>query len=265
MKKLFVSLLLAMTVFTVLPIAANASDFVADENGRYTVEITGKTPGESYVIVVVAGDYTGKELPELSEENIIYINQVIADADGKISFTEFIPMTDSVGTVLIGSDDTPDTAGILMTESGFGYIAGRLISYSGNETTVTVPENITSIDAETFGEETERIIFQSTENIEISVNAFAAGTKLFLSPLANDIKQFAAENGYAYSVIGDFDGNSTTDFNDYKAVIRSYAKSENLQGEDLDIIMDLDSDGSITLNDASILLKYIGGKIADLR
>ena len=234
--------------------------FIPSDDGSYTVKISGKTPGEDYVIIVVAGDYTGKDMPEFSGENIIYINSVRADDDGNIIFSDFIPMTGSVGTVYISGEDIPSEGGLLMTDNGFGYIAGRLISYSGKDTTVNIPENITSIDENAFGENTERIVFTGDmENIVIAANAFAEGTKLFLSPICEDVKQYAIDNGYAYSVIGDYDGNKSVDIGDYKAVIASYAKDGKTVGEDLDIILDLDLDGYITLNDASILLKYLGG------
>ena len=255
---LFVAAILCTATFT-----AYAKDFNASQDGTYTVEISGKTPNAEYIIIVIAGDYTEKERPEISEDNIIYINQVKADSNGNISFKDFIPLTDSVGTVYITGDD--ENAGRLMTDDGFGYIAGRLISYSGKDTTVTVPEDITSIDAEAFGENTERVVFaDASENMTIAANAFAEGTKLFLSPLSENIKQYAIDNGYAYSVIGDYNGDKAVNTDDYKAVLNSYAKGGKTSGDDLDIILDLDLDGKITLNDAAVLLKYLGGIISDI-
>lgn len=260
MKKRILALILSVTLLTGLSATVMATDFTADENNAYTVEITGKTAGKEYVIIVVAGDYTGKEMPELSEENIIYINQVTADENGTISFTDFIPMTGSVGTVYIGGDTEASEEGVLMTDSGFGYIAGRLISYSGTDSTVTIPENFESIDAGAFENSTERVIIPN-DTISINAKAFTENTTLFLSPISDTVKQFAIYNGYAYSVIGDYDGDKTVDFDDYKAVLYLFAKGGSVRENDLDIILDFDLDGSVTLNDASVLLKFLAESI----
>ncbi|MBR5308347.1 MAG: hypothetical protein IKU43_06225 [Clostridia bacterium] len=243
---------------------ANAADYTAKEDGSYTVEIEGRTPGKEYVIVVVAGDYTEKEMPELSEDNIIYINQVTADENGVVSFSDFIPMTESVGTVYIGGDDTPTEAGILATDSGFGFVAGRLVSYSGNDETVVITEEFTSVDDGAFDKasETKKVIIRS-KDVNLKANAFSKDMKLFFSPLVKDAKEYAVENGYSAAVIGDYDGDFTVDAKDVSYMLGSFAKGNTLTTDDWDIVFDIDSNGKVDLGDASILVRFLSGKIAD--
>ena len=239
-------------------------DFIADSNGAYTVEIPGKTAGKEYSIVVVAGDYSGKDAPVPDENNIIYINQVTADENGKILFEDFIPLTDSVGTIYIGGDDEPSNEGLLMAESGFGYVAGRLISYSGNESVVTIPEQFTEISEGAFQNSTgvEKVIIKNGE-INLFANAFNQGIKLFLSPIAESAKSYAIENGYSYALLGDYNGDNVVNNIDLNSSILGYAKNTTPETTDFSIIFDLDFNGSVNMRDASILLKYLGGKIAD--
>ena len=264
MIKRIVSIFLALIISASFVFAASAEDFKLSDDNTYTITVNGKTPGRDYTIVVVAGDYTGKEMPEISEENIIYIDQVTADSNGVVSFTGFIPMTESVGTVYIGGDDTPSEEGILATESGFGYIAGRLISYSGDNETVVIPDNITSVDAEAFdnADNVKNAIIKTGSTL-LSDNAFAAGTKLFISPLAISAKEYALNNGLSYAYLGDISGDDKVDINDYKQLLGISASGEEITDTDLSIILDLDFNGDVNFRDLSVLLQFIGNKIGD--
>ncbi len=261
MKKVLLSFVFTALACIGLTLCAQASDFTADTEGKYTITIPGKTAGKDYTLVIVAGDYTDKEAPEISEKNIIYIDQVKADETGTVSFTALIPMTESVGTIYIGGDDTPVTEGILMTESGFGYIAGRIISYSGNQTTVVIPKEFDSVAPGTFEEAdcVQNIIVQNAD-IEFDLGAFAEGTKVFLSPLAS-----IGDNDTTFMLLGDFNNNKTVDCNDYKEMIESFAVSGTLESTDNTVSFDFDFDGRVTLRDMSVLLQIIGGKITDYK
>lgn len=263
MKKRITSLLLSFVLALSLGGVCYAADFEADSEGRYTFEYTAQSPDTDYIMIVVAGDYTEKDAPEISADNVIYINQVTSDADGKISFSDFIPLTGSVGTVFVSSENIPENAGRLITDSGFGYVAGRLISYSGNRETVTIPSEFTSVESGAFAhsESTKNVIIANSA-ITLARNAFAVGIKLFFSPVANAIKQYAADAGYAYRVLGDFDGDGETNMEDMTGIL-GYFANKTEQPSDFSIYFDLDMDGSVTLRDVSTLLKYLGGIISD--
>ncbi len=260
MKKRFLSFLLSLLMLTASAGVAYAKDYQMNENGTYTIELSEKSPGKEYTIVVVAGDYTNKNMPEIDIENIIYIDQVTANENGIISFTAFIPLTDSVGTIYIGGGEDVHDEGILMTESGFGYVAGRLISYSGNANTVTLPESITSVDADAFKTPVNIIIRYG--DVEFATKSISENTKLFLSPLAAKAREYAVENNFSYAVLGDYNGNGEIDKADYMAYISGIAYGNTITGED-QLLLDLDMNESVDLRDASILLRFLGGMIND--
>ncbi len=260
MRKRILALLFSAAVFlSVLPLCS-AADFSADSEGKYTIEYITESPNTEYMIVVVAGDYTDKNAPEISEDNIIYINQAVSDENGKITLSDFIPLTDSVGTVFISGAEQPENAGLLMTDSGLGFVAGRIISYSADSETVFIPSDITVIE-DGVVIDAENVILPSG-NFSASANAFLAGTKLFFSPVAKEAKQYAIANGYAYRVFGDYDGDSNVDMDDMTGILTHFAKNAD-EEEDFLIYFDLDLSGSVTLRDAAILLEFLGGKIAD--
>ncbi|MBR3995638.1 MAG: hypothetical protein IKI97_10205 [Clostridia bacterium] len=264
MKKISLMAIFSIALLMCTVYTASAEDFSENSDGSYTVEITGKTPGKSYSIIVVSGDYTNKDMPEINEDNIIYINQTTADENGVVLFSDFIPMTDSVGTIYIGGDTLPSNEGILMNDNGMLYAAGRLLKYSGNDTVVTLPEHIDEIAEGAFkdAQNVEKVIIKNG-SVTIFENAFNKGVKLFFSPVAQGAIQYAAQNGYSYGILGDYNGDSTVDGNDLTASLLGYATGARNQTSDYSIIFDLDFNGSVNMRDASILLKYLGGKISD--
>jgi len=261
MKRVLLSFLWIAFTVAALSASALAKEYTADSNGCYNVEISGKTAGVDYLIIIVAGDYTGKELPELSDDNIIYINVVTADENGVITFSDIIPMTGSVGTVIISDESVATFEGILATESGFGYIAGKLISYSGSSDSVTLSEELTSV-GEGVLTGVDKVIVDRGD-ITFESGALSSDVKLLLSPLASAAKIYAYENGYSYAVIGDYNGDKTVDHNDLAYSLSGIAKGDTFASEDWEVLLDLDSSGEVDLRDASVLLKFLGGKIAE--
>ena len=264
MKKLMISVLFA-SVLMLLPVfSANATEYTADSDGKYSIEIETDTPNTEFAIVVVAGDYTGKTRPQLSADNIIYINQVKSDSDGKVFFEDFIPMTDSVGTVFISGDIAPQNEGVLMTESGFGYIAGKLISYTGDADEIYVGSEITSVGADVLDNAPSvKRVFLHSAVTAISESAFGAGVKLFISPKVTDnIRQYAIDNGLTYYVLGDYDNDKNVDGEDMQGILSHYAEAKT-PNDDFEYYFDLNFDGKVNLLDASVLLRFLGGVIDD--
>lgn len=264
MKKIITSFLFTALLMLLPAFSANAAEYTADSDGKYTVEIETGTPNTEFAIVVVAGDYTGKAMPELSSDNIIYMNQVKSDSDGTILFEDFIPMTGSVGTVFISGDTAPDNDGVLMTESGLGYIAGRLISYTGDSEELIVPSELINIgDGVLDNAPSVKRVFLHSAVTAISDSAFGAGIKLFLSPKVTDsIRQYAVDNGLAYHVLGDYNNDKAVDGEDMKGILSHYAEDKAPEA-DFEYYFDLNFDGKVNLLDASVLLRYLGGIIGD--
>lgn len=259
-----VAIFALMFIFFANAFAAETNDFYPSADGSYTIECYVDKADEQYLIVVVAGDYIGKDMPEISCENIIYIDQTISDSDKKIKFSAFIPMTESVGTVYIGGGNATQTAGLLANDCGLAFVGGRLIGYSGNSATVTIPKEIVSVDSGLFDacENVENIIIENP-NIQLENDSFAKDIKLFFSPLANDLKRFAIENGYAYGVLGDYTENGVTDAEDMLAILKYFSGDSVKVPQNFDIIFDLDFNGKVNLKDVSVLLEYLSGKISD--
>ncbi len=264
MKKIITSFLFAALLMLLPAFLANAAEYTADSDGKYTVEIETGIPNTEFAIVVVAGDYTGKSMPELSSDNIIYMNQVKSDSDGTINFEDSIPLTGSVGTVFISGDTAPDNDGVLMTESGLGYIAGTLISYTGDSEELFVPSDFTSLgDGVLDNAPSVKRVFLHSAVVAISDSAFGAGIKLFLSPKVTDsIKQYAIDNGLTYHVLGDYNDDKAVDGEDMKGILSHYAEDK-APATDFEYYFDLNFDGKVNLLDASVLLRYLGGIIGD--
>ena len=226
-------------------------------------------PETEYAIVIIAGDYTEKEIPEINEDNIIYLNQAKSDAEGTLKFEDFIPMTESVGTVLISGEEKPVKEGLLLNADGFGYIAERLISYTpmGDEDEVTVPSKFTEIAEYAFTTaKSIKNIFLPSTIIRIASNAFEKGTSLFMSPNINDeIKNYTADSVSTY-IMGDYDGDKMVKKDDFDGILMHFAIEKGTQSDirpSFKKYFDLNFDGKVTLFDAAVLMYYLCGTIND--
>jgi len=84
MKKIL-SMLVVVSIVALSAMGAFAADYLPDDNGRYTVVVENLQPGEMYGMVAIKGT----QASQITEANIVYIDQATADSEGKISFTSF--------------------------------------------------------------------------------------------------------------------------------------------------------------------------------
>lgn len=114
MKKIL-SMLVVVSIVALSAMGAFAADYLPDDNGRYTVEVTGLQAGEMYGMVAIKGT----QASQITEANIVYIDQATADADGKISFTSF-------GTMGAAPDDE-DFVEATVFVGGAGYTSATAV------------------------------------------------------------------------------------------------------------------------------------------
>lgn len=268
MKKLLN--ILIFTLFSILLLTASsfALDYHSDEEGKYKVEIGFLEPETEYSIIIVAGDYTLKYTPEVTEENLIYINQAKSDADGYICFEDFIPLTESVGTVYISGSEALSQNGVLMNENGFGFIAGRIISYTARDEKdrIAVPYGFEEIDSGVFDSTNIKNVFIPSSIKKIANLAFKQGTRILFSPKANaDITDYI-QDGVKTFTAGDYNADGIVNKKDFDSVLLHFAKGITFDEEgqvDFNVYFDLNFDGTVTLLDVQILLYYLVGSITD--
>lgn len=88
-----------------------------EAEGTYSATYSNATPGSQYVLLVVKG--TEDNAP-ITQDNILYIDQVAADANGKVSFSDFIPKEISDAVVKLGGEfsgaSSPVTLGTIKSQ-----------------------------------------------------------------------------------------------------------------------------------------------------
>ena len=131
MKRMIRALLAAAVLVSSLTVSAFAATdgyttdidgTVTCADGKYTASYTGAEAGSQYVLLVVEGtpeDYS------VSQASILYINQVAADANGVVTFSDFIPMNVANSVVLLGgyfSDGSPKVLGTILSQYTLGDV-----------------------------------------------------------------------------------------------------------------------------------------------
>ena len=131
MKRMIRALLAAAVLVSSLTVSAFAATdgFTTDvdgtvtcADGKYTASYTGAEAGEQYVLLVVEGT---PESYSVSQDSILYINQVAADANGVVTFSDFIPMNVANSVVLLGgyfSDGSPKVLGTILSQYTLGDV-----------------------------------------------------------------------------------------------------------------------------------------------
>ena len=102
--------------------ATDINGTVTCDGEKYTASYTGAEAGSQYVLLVVEGtpdDYT------VSQDSILYIDQVAADDNGTVTFSGFIPMSIADSVVLLGGyfpDGSPKVLGTIQSQYTLGDV-----------------------------------------------------------------------------------------------------------------------------------------------
>jgi len=122
MKRMIRALVAAAVLVSSLTVSAFAATdgyttgSVDHANGKYSASYTDAEAGEQYVLLVVKGspdDYS------VTEDSILYINQTAADANGTVTFADFIPMKVADSVALLGgyfADGSPKVLGTILSQ-----------------------------------------------------------------------------------------------------------------------------------------------------
>ena len=130
-KRIFALALAVMMVISAVSVSAAAVNHQPNaDKATYTVTYDGLTPGAMYGMLVLSGtddNFT------VNEDNILYIDQATADADGKITFTEFAlkgaaPSEDSFipSSVYIGGGNLTSAEWVGILEKLLAFIFGDI-------------------------------------------------------------------------------------------------------------------------------------------
>ncbi len=258
MKKMMCAVSAVLTLMLVLTslTAFAVESYTPDSTGKFTVTYTEGTAGEFYSLVIVEGNYLGKEAPGFGESNIIYIDQVTAGTNGYATFASFSPMRDVIGTVYLGGTtlEAPIVLGTVSSERPEFVFDdnGVVIEYNGLAKNVVVPEGAKKIkDASVFegkGIETVRMPVSIAE---------------VLTGLEGVRQYYSAKSGLAfdetllgekYFIIGDLNNDGKTDAADLRLFLENRAKGEAPADK---IQSDYNGDGKTSLADGSDMMKDI--------
>ena len=130
-KRIFALAIAVMMIISAVSVsAATVKHQPNADKATYTVTYDGLTPGAMYGMLVLSGtddNFT------VNEDNILYIDQATADADGKITFTEFAlkgaaPSDDDFdeSSVYIGGGNMTSAEWVGILEKLMEYIKGDI-------------------------------------------------------------------------------------------------------------------------------------------
>lgn len=248
MKRVLSLVLICMMLMSVSVFAADPVTYEPAEDGTYSIGYTEGTADYYYSLVVVEGKYTADQTPTISEESVLYIDQGMADSNGDVTFSGWIPKNDEKATVYLGGTgaDSP----VLL-----GYLAAASYTLSGTVTTVPATANEATITLTGLGEEGTYTatttdgaytikVPEGSYTFEVSVdNYIVAEEPINVSGNASkdvtllggdvnadgaigdaDITALRANYGTSEAE-GDIDGDGTVDYDDLMVVLNNYGKT----------------------------------------
>lgn len=260
-EKNLLCLVFAFITAVLLCIFAEAKDYTPDvgSTDSFTVTYTGGTAENFYSLVAVEGDYTGiGTLPELSSENIIYIDQATADEKGFVEFKSFSPLRETVGTIYLGGTDldSPVILGRLTYEkTEFVFdVNNVVIEYNGNGGDIILPQGTASIDANAFAE--KNVTSMKVPSSAIELFESVDGIDYYYSYEAA-VDFSGVTLGKTCYIIGDFDNNGVVNEKDLQTFLKAKAGNTDVTFNELQ--GDIDLDGKTLLNDIAALMKLLLG------
>ena len=280
MKKIL-SMLVVVSIVVLSAMGAFAADYLPDDNGRYTVVVDGLQAGEMYGMVAIKGT----QASQITEANIVYIDQATADSNGTISFTSFGTMgaapdsedfveatvfvggaglssATSVGTLKAAAAPEPEV--IPVTAVTLSEATKEL--EIGGTFTLTLVATVTPDDA------TDKTVTWASDNATVAevvdgvVTAKAAGTATITAKAGDKSATCVVTVKAAPEVVegmpGDVDGDEELTVVDALLICRKIA------GHDVEVsldIADVDDDGELTVVDALLICRKIAGHNVDLQ
>lgn len=143
-------------------------------------------------------------------------------------------------------------------DTGFVVNDGALVEYTGSDTVVAIPGDVTTIQSGVFGSTTTEVKIPSTVT-EIQTGAFASGTTVYVSPRfsVESIASLKAE-GNTVVLYGDVNGDGVVNATDLTLYIKSLGGADVEITENL-IVTDVNNDGIKSLKDLSRFIKFLAG------
>ncbi len=253
MKKI-IMLLTAIAMLATSVIGVSAVDYTADDEGKYTgVAHTGLTANEYYGVVVVSGIDAAVDFD--NTDNILYIDQVTADADGNITIPAFMTKGDTLveGTVYIGGEglDTATCIGYLKlaaVDDETFVISGTVSGYAGTILpTVIVTDGTTNYTA--------NVAEDGTFSVEVPVLTTGAYTLTatktsHLSYTKSAISAATTVNPVVKG--GDIDGSGQADVLDISRIVNVF--NSKTGDDNYNIANDLNESGQCDVLDISVIV-----------
>lgn len=263
----------ALTVALTCTALAATDDYTTDQDGvvtynvdskNYTASYTQAKADEQYALLVVKGTVDEKgALPPISDDTIMYINQLPATEDG-VSFT-FIPKSTPECVVLLGGVfengvTSPVTLGTLKAQGV--TVSGSVTSYNpGNPTTLELyaagtkenPVATATINAISGdGQVTQSFELNSVPTGEVyDLKITKEGhTPYWLTGI--QVEEDLTLNVVPALACGDIDGNGNINISDL-GVITSSENYNKSTASATNSAADLNNDGNINISDLGIV------------
>ncbi len=245
---------------------ANAIDYVSSD-WEFSVSYLG-SPGEYYCLFAIEGDHVLSDMPEATDENLVYINQETADQNGFVDFLGFSPMRESVATLYIGGSDleAPVCLGRISdsvfeavynnNEIVFVYDGARgLVKYNGDGSKVRIPEGTRSIyDIGIFeNKSVTELVFPMTAT---ELYPMISGIKYYYHPLSA-VDLSGQSFGESLFLIGDPNNDGKTDAFDLLLFLKNMAHTDKYPIDEIQ--GDINGDDKFGLADASEFFDIIRG------
>ena len=224
------------------------------DSGKYTASCSDVQEGNQYALLVVKYDGEDTSNYSISEDTIMYIDQMAADSSG-VSF-DFIPRSTPDCVVLLGGDfDGAESPVVLGTLVGKGVTVSGSVDYYNYDTNpwgvnvaveTTAGTQVTNFMTETDGAFTTTIP-EDTYHFVVTAKGYLTHTEEVI------ISADSGEIVISYkSYAGDTDGTGAINPTDLSFLLADINSIDPYRDTDLD------NSGAVNVTDLSILLGNLG-------